>query len=214
MSSLRISEIFYSIQGESTFVGLPTAFIRLTGCPLRCVYCDTTFAFKGGEVLSIENILEQISVYKARYVTVTGGEPLAQPASAELLSMLCDEGYKVSIETSGAMDISVVDERVTVVMDLKTPASGEVDKNLFSNFQHLKVQDQIKFVIIDRNDYLYAKDLTLERRLYEKYEVLFSPSWEQLPMTDLADWILEDSLPVRYQIQMHKVIWPGVNKGR
>ncbi len=208
MQQLRINEIFFSIQGESTRAGLPTTFIRLSGCPLRCHYCDTKYAFKGGDRYTISQLIENISAYPTKYVTVSGGEPLAQPGCIELLSELCEQGYQVSIETSGAFDISAIDERVLIVMDLKTPASGEVDKNLFSNLSYLKSSDQIKFVICDRKDYVWAGDLIEEHGLSERFTVLMSPSWQQQSLRDLANWILEDGLEVRFQTQLHKVIWP------
>lgn len=212
--SLRITEIFYSIQGESLTAGLPTVFVRLTGCPLRCTYCDTAYAFKGGIRQSLDEILDQVKTYGAQHVTVTGGEPLAQPACLILLTRLCDEGYQVSLETSGAIDISAVDKRVMTVMDLKTPSSKEVDKNLFSNLAHLKKTDQIKFVIGDRDDYDWARDLMTEHRLHDKAHILFSPTWGEKSLSSLAEWILADKLPVRLQLQMHKVIWPNESEGR
>lgn len=212
--TLRITEIFYSLQGESSTVGRPTVFVRLTGCPLRCVYCDSEYAFYGGQKHSLEDILEQVKALGGVYVCVTGGEPLAQPNCLPLLSELCNLGLRVSIETSGAMDISEVDKRVSVVLDLKTPASGEQGKNLYSNIQHLKRQDQVKFVICDRKDYDWAKFKADELALYEKAdEVLFSPSYNQVDPADLAQWILQDRLPVRFQMQLHKHLWgdkPGV----
>lgn len=212
--SLRITEIFHSIQGESLTVGLPTVFVRLTGCPLRCTYCDTAYAFKGGDRKSLVEILDAVKVYDANYVTVTGGEPLAQPACFPLLTRLCDEGYIVSLETSGAIDISKVDSRVMIVMDIKTPSSGEVDKNLFSNLAQLKKTDQIKFVIGDREDYEWAHDLIKEHCLANTAHILLSPTWGRLSLAALAEWILTDRLPVRMQVQMHKVIWPDENEGR
>lgn len=206
--SLRITEIFYSLQGESLTSGLPTVFVRLTGCPLRCTYCDSAFAFKGGEKLSLETILEKVSAYGAQYVTVTGGEPLAQPGCIDLLTRLCDSGFNVSLETSGAMDIAQVDKRVMIVMDLKTPASKEDNKNRFSNLSLLKKTDQIKFVICNRPDYEWARDLMREHGLADSSAVLMSPSWGEQSLPDLAQWILEDKLPVRFQIQLHKVLWP------
>jgi 7-carboxy-7-deazaguanine synthase len=207
---LRVTEIFYSLQGESRTVGCPTVFIRLTGCPLRCGYCDTAYAFHGGEWKDIAAILNEAASYQTRYVTVTGGEPLAQKACIELLTQLCDAGFEVSLETSGALDVSAVDSRVIKVMDLKTPGSGEVDKNLYSNIQYLTKQDQVKFVICDRADYEWAKDILKTYRLVELCEVLFSPSHGQLLASDLADWILADRLAVRFQIQMHKILWGDV----
>lgn len=205
--SLRITEIFYSIQGESNTVGFPTVFVRLTGCPLRCQYCDTAYAFHGGKLLTLDNILEQVATYKTPHVCITGGEPLAQPNCIPLLKSLCDANYTVSIETSGARDIAEIDPRVIIVMDLKTPGSGEVARNLWTNIPLLKAQDQIKFVICDREDYLWACDMIKQYQLSEKVQVLFSSSWEQLNPAVLADWILADQLPVRFQLQLHKILW-------
>ena len=205
--SLRITELFYSIQGESNTSGYPTVFVRLTGCPLRCQFCDTAYAFQGGNLISIDRILEQISAYKTFHVCVTGGEPLAQPNCIPLLQRLCDANYIVSIETSGALDISQIDPRVLIVMDLKTPGSGEASKNLWTNIPLLKAQDQIKFVICDHDDYLWACDMIKQYQLTEKAHVIFSTSWEQLNPTDLANWILADQLPVRFQLQLHKILW-------
>lgn len=207
---LRITEIFYSLQGETRTVGLPTVFIRLTGCPLRCHYCDTAYAFHGGQKMELSYILSAVAAYKPRYVTVTGGEPLAQPACNTLLTELCDGGYEVSLETSGALDVSAVDARVIKVMDIKTPRSGEQDKNLYSNITHLRQHDQVKFVLCDRADYDWAKDMLEQYHLPLGCEVLFSPSHQQLSATELADWILEDRLPVRLQIQLHKYLWGDV----
>lgn len=211
--SLRITEIFYSIQGESNTSGFPTVFVRLTGCPLRCQYCDTAYAFTGGNILTIENIMAQIAAYKTSYVCITGGEPLAQPNCIPLIQALCDTNYIVSIETSGARDIAQIDPRAIIVMDLKTPGSGEVSRNLWTNIPLLKAQDQIKFVICDREDYLWACDMIKQYQLTEKVQILFSCSWEQLKPAILADWILTDQLPVRFQIQLHKVLWNDA-KGR
>ena len=205
--SLRIHEIFYSLQGESSRVGLPTVFVRLTGCPLRCGYCDTEYAFHGGSTQSFEDILLQVATYQAKYVCVTGGEPLAQKGCLQLLTMLCDAGYSVSIETSGAMDISQVDSRVSVIMDIKTPGSGEVTKNLWSNIGHLKVQDEVKFVLVDQADYVWSKQILTEHKISDKCHILFSPSYHTLKAEDLAAWVLEDHLPVRMQVQLHKIIW-------
>ncbi|MEQ1801688.1 MAG: 7-carboxy-7-deazaguanine synthase QueE [Gammaproteobacteria bacterium] len=207
MPALRITEIFHSLQGESRPVGCPSAFVRLTGCPLRCVYCDTAYAFHGGQRITIEEILEQIAGFEVRHVCVTGGEPLAQPACHDLLAALCDAGYQVSLETSGALDIAAVDRRVAVVLDLKTPASGEMARNLWSNLAHLKREDQLKFVICNRADYEWACDALREHSLAERCEVLFSPAWEQQPARELAEWILADRLPVRFQVQLHKYLW-------
>jgi 7-carboxy-7-deazaguanine synthase len=208
--TLKINEIFFSLQGETTYIGLPTVFIRLTGCPLRCNYCDTTYAFHNGQYISISEILHSISGFRTRYVTVTGGEPLAQKACDDLLTLLCDEGYVVSLETSGAIDIGQVDDRVCKILDIKTPASGEVDKNHFENIQHITKNDQIKFVICDRADYEWAKNKLSEFQLNEHCVVLFSPSYNELDVTQLAEWILEDQLAVRLQIQLHKYLWGDV----
>ncbi len=204
---LRVTEIFYSLQGESRTVGLPTAFVRLTGCPLRCVYCDTEYAFRGGRWMHPDDILRAVARYMTRYVTVTGGEPLSQRDCLELLRRLCDEGYEVSLETSGAMDISEVDSRVVKVMDIKTPGSGEEERNRYSNLGHLSKSDQVKFVLSDRNDYEWARDFLAAQQLAERCDVLFSPVHGQLSTTKLAEWILEDRLPVRMQIQLHKYLW-------
>jgi len=208
MTTLRITEIFYSLQGETSFTGLPTVFVRLTGCPLRCSYCDTEYSFYGGERLNLEDILTQVASYGARHVTVTGGEPLAQPACLELLAALCDAGYRVSLETSGALSIEHVDARVVRILDLKTPASGEVSRNLYDNIQWLQPHDEVKFVICDRADYEWSRlkieELGLDRRVAE---ILFSPVHGSLAPTALADWILEDRLPVRMQLQLHKLLW-------
>lgn len=210
---LRISEIFFSLQGESLTAGLPTVFIRLTGCPLRCGYCDTTYAFQGGQWMSLDEIVSEVGRYQSRYVTVTGGEPLAQKQCLVLLKILCDMGYKVSLETSGALDVSLVDERVVKVLDLKTPGSGEMQRNLYENLQYLTLQDQIKFVICDREDYDWAKQQLAQHDLNGKCEILFSPSYGQMNPTQLAEWILQDQLPVRFQLQLHKQLW-GEEPGR
>lgn len=213
MSRLRITEIFLSLQGESRTVGIPTVFVRLTGCPLRCLYCDTTYAFKGGEAVELAEVLGRVADYGVRFVTVTGGEPLAQPGALDLLTALCDEGYEVSLETSGAIDVAAVDPRVVKVLDLKTPASGECGRNLFANLAHLRPSDQLKLVICDRPDYEWAKVQLDEYGLAQRCEVLFSPSYGQLEAHVLAEWILHDRLPVRFQIQLHKVLW-GEERGR
>lgn len=213
MTSLRIFEIFHSLQGESSRVGLPTVFVRLTGCPLRCGYCDTEYAFHGGSTQTLEQILREVAQYEAQYVCVTGGEPLAQKACHDLLTTLCDAGYSVSLETSGAMDISQVDARVSVIMDIKTPGSGEESKNLWTNIPHLKAKDEVKFVLADRADYDWAKQVIAKYQLTGKSPVLFSPVYKTLPPADLAKWVLEDHLPVRMQLQLHKILWgekPGV----
>ena len=204
---LRVTEIFYSIQGESRPSGYPTVFVRLTGCPLRCQYCDTAYAFHGGYKLSLEQIMSEVAAYSPNYVCVTGGEPLAQPNCASLLKALCDAGYETSLETSGAITIEGIDPRVCVVMDIKTPDSGEVDKNLLANLQQLKATDQLKFVICSAADYAWAKAFCVEHNLYERCTVLFSPSQAQLAAKNLAEWILEDRLPVRFQVQLHKYLW-------
>lgn len=206
--SLRINEIFFSLQGESSTVGLPTTFVRLTGCPLRCGYCDTEYAFHDGQMMPLADILAGVRDTGARYVTVTGGEPLAQPGCLVLLRELCDQGLKVSLETSGAMDIADVDPRVTVVMDLKTPGSGECDRNLASNIAHLKPVDEVKFVICDRRDYDWSKAKIDQYDLVSRVrEILLSPAFEQIAYRDLAAWVLADRLPVRMQVQLHKIIW-------
>ena len=208
MSQLRITEIFHSLQGEAATVGLPTAFVRLTGCPLRCQYCDTEYAFSGGELIELEEILRQVGTKKVRYVTVTGGEPLAQPDCLGLLKRLCDADYKVSLETSGAIDTSGVDERVSVVLDLKTPGSGELSRNLYDNIALLKPIDQVKFVICNREDYEWAKFKLDEYLLRDRVsEVLFSASHGELESVVLAQWILDDGLDVRLQVQLHKLLW-------
>lgn len=207
---LRVTEIFFSLQGETKTVGLPTVFIRLTGCPLRCQYCDTAYAFHGGRKYSIEAILAEVKKYKAQYVTVTGGEPLAQKACLILLKQLCDEGYEVSLETSGALPVNEVDTRVVKVLDIKTPGSGEVDKNHWQNISYLLLHDQVKFVICDRSDYEWAKDILQQYQLATVCHILFSPSYQQIKPGELADWILRDQLPVRMQIQLHKYLWGDV----
>jgi 7-carboxy-7-deazaguanine synthase len=205
--SLRISEIFYSLQGETSLVGLPTVFVRLTGCPLRCTYCDTAYAFSGGQSMTLAAILDEVARYAPRYVTVTGGEPLAQKNCLPLLRALCDKGYVVSLETGGALDVSGVDARVVKVLDIKTPASGEMQKNLWSNLESLNPHDEIKFVLCDEADYLWAKQVVQERELAQRCSVLFSPAQGQLAARDLAEWILRDHLPVRLQVQLHKLLW-------
>ena len=206
-ATLRITEIFFSLQGESSFVGLPTTFIRLTGCPLRCHYCDSAYAFTGGQTLSIHDILEQVSNTSCRYVTVTGGEPLAQRACHTLLTQLCDRNYTVSLETSGARSVAEVDPRVIKIMDLKTPDSGEADKNLWDNLEHLTPQDQVKFVICSHQDYQWYKHILEQHHLLERCQVLISPSHQELNAQTLADWVVADALPVRFQLQLHKYLW-------
>lgn len=211
MSSLRITEIFYSLQGESNTVGIPTVFIRLTGCPLRCVYCDTAYAFTGGKKIDIAEIITQVEQYGTRYITVTGGEPLAQSSCLELMTKLLDKGYFVSLETSGAIDISAVDPRVVKVMDLKTPGSGELSKNHYQNIHHLNYKDQVKFVIGNDEDYNWSKTAITEYELPRRCEILFSPVMGQQNPTELAEKILQDRLPVRFQIQLHKLLWNDVH---
>ncbi len=212
-SHLRVTEIFYSLQGEARTAGWPTVFVRLTGCPLRCGYCDTEYAFSGGDWMTLDEILRDVSTYGARYVTVTGGEPLAQTDTPALLAMLCDAGYQVSLETSGSRDVNALDDRVNVVMDLKTPGSGESDKNRYENIDALDSNDQIKFVITDRADYEWSCHLLAEHQLDKRCEVLFSPVSGELEAKLLAQWILQDRLPVRMQLQLHKLIW-GDERGR
>ncbi len=213
IARLRITEIFYSLQGEARTVGWPTVFVRLTGCPLRCSYCDTAYAFQGGRWMGLEEIEKQVASYTPLYVTVTGGEPLAQTQCLELLSRLCNEGYNVSLETGGALDISLVDPRVVKVIDIKTPDSGEVKKNRYENIAHLSASDQVKFVICSRQDYLWVKKIVEQYDLTQQVEVLFSPVHGQLAPRDLADWILSDRLRVRMQVQLHKYLW-GDEPGR
>jgi 7-carboxy-7-deazaguanine synthase len=205
---IRITEIFHSLQGEARTVGRPTVFVRLTGCPLRCGYCDTAYAFSGGILYTQQDVLREVASYAPKYVTVTGGEPLAQPSCIPLLTALCDAGYEVSLETSGALDVAAVDPRVIKVMDLKTPGSGEEARNLYANIPLLLAHDQVKFVICDEADYNWSRAKLAEYQLAEKVEdVLFSPSFETLAPEQLAEWILRDRLPVRFQIQLHKYLW-------
>lgn len=213
MSRLKITETFVSIQGEADAVGWPTLFIRLTGCPLRCVYCDTQYSFHGGEWQELGALLEVARTSGVRHVCVTGGEPLAQKACLELLTILCDAGYAVSLETSGALDISAVDPRVSRVVDLKTPGSGEMHRNRMENLDVLTARDQLKFVLNSRGDYEWARELMRERAGPMQAQVLFSPVWDQVAPRDLADWILADRLPVRLQVQLHKFLW-GNEPGR
>ncbi len=210
---LRISEIFFSLQGETSRIGLPTVFVRLTGCPLRCGYCDTAYAFSGGENRSIAEILHQVARYKTNYVTVTGGEPLAQKACLVLLTALCDAQYSVSLETSGALDLSSIDTRVSKIMDIKTPGSGEVTKNNWNNLNYLTPHDEIKFVLCDEADYRWACEQIESRQLQSIGPILFSPVYESLDPAQLASWILRDQMPVRMQIQLHKLLW-GEGPGR
>ena len=212
-ATLRITEVFYSLQGETSRTGLPTVFIRLTGCPLRCGYCDTAYAFQGGSTLTVQAVLADAARYRTRYVTVTGGEPLAQKNCHALLAELCDRGYSVSLETSGAIDVSAVDARVSRILDIKTPGSGEVARNRWDNLQHLNARDELKFVICSEDDYQWAARQLAERSLAALCPVLFSPSYHDLEATRLADWILRDQLPVRLQTQLHKQLW-GEQPGR
>ena len=211
--SLKVYEIFYSLQGESSRIGLPTVFVRLTGCPMRCSYCDTAYAFSGGNNMEIEAILNRVQSFGTKYVTVTGGEPLAQKESYLLLNSLCDAGFDVSLETGGAMDIAPVDPRVSVILDIKTPRSLEDKNMLWRNLDVIKAKDEIKFVLCGRDDYDWAKQKMLELNLVDKCPILFSPSFSELNPTDLAEWVLADQLPVRMQMQLHKILWgekPGV----
>ena len=205
--ALKIYEIFHSLQGETSRFGLPTVFVRLTGCPMRCTYCDTEYAFSGGSNMEIAAIMAQVEAFGAHYVTVTGGEPLAQKQCHDLLKSLCDANYSVSLETGGAMDIANVDERVSIILDIKTPASNEDKKNLWGNLAHIKPSDEIKFVLCNRADYDWAKNKLQELKLTEKCPILFSPSYHELPGNELAGWILADKLQVRMQIQLHKILW-------
>ena len=213
MTQLKIFEIFYSLQGESSRVGLPTIFIRLSGCPMRCHYCDTAYAFQGGSMMTVDEIMETIKKYDTRYVTVTGGEPLAQKEVLSLLKVLADQNYEVSLETGGGLSIKEVDPRIKIILDIKTPESGEEKKNHWDNLNLIHSKDEIKFVLCSREDYDWAKRILNQYRLAEKCDVLFSPVYQKLNITDLGNWILEDQLPVRMQIQLHKLLWgekPGV----
>jgi 7-carboxy-7-deazaguanine synthase len=212
-ATLRVSEIFHSIQGESSRAGLPTTFVRLTGCPLRCVWCDTEYAFAGGEAMTVGQVMARIEALGCRVICVTGGEPLAQKASIDLLTALCDDGYSVSLETSGALDISQVPECVSCIVDLKAPGSGETDRNLWTNLDLLTRSDELKLVLASEADYEWAKSVMAERHLAERCPLLFSPVPDRLDPAQLAAWILRDRLPVRLQLQLHKLIWPG-ERGR
>jgi len=213
VAQLKIFEIFYSLQGESSRVGLPTIFIRLSGCPMRCHYCDTAYAFQGGVMMDIDDIMETIKKYNTRYVTVTGGEPLAQKEVLSLLKVLADQNYDVSLETGGGISIKEVDPRIKIILDIKTPESGEEKKNHWENLNLIHAKDEIKFVLCSREDYDWAKKILDQYKLTERCHVLFSPVYQKLNTTDLGDWILQDQLPVRLQIQLHKLLWgekPGV----
>jgi len=210
VSRLKITEIFYSLQGEADTAGVPTTFVRLTGCPLRCQYCDTEYAFQGGEWWTIDAIVQRVRELGAKYVCVTGGEPLAQKSCLELLERLAEEGCRVSLETSGAMSLDGVDSRVVLVVDVKTPGSGEAHRNRYEELARLGAKDMVKFVICNREDYEWSREQVAKLHLDERCTVLFSPSHEQLPARELADWILEDRLPVRFQIQLHKYLWGNV----
>jgi 7-carboxy-7-deazaguanine synthase len=204
---LKITEVFLSLQGEARDAGWPTVFVRLTGCPLRCQYCDTTYSFFGGEWRSIDDLLAEVAAHGVRHVCVTGGEPLSQKRCLDLLRRLCDAGYVVSLETSGAIDIADVDPRVSRVLDIKTPGSAEVERNRWENLPLLTAHDQIKFVICGRDDYEWSRDVLRQHRLHERCDVLFSPSKDQVSARDLADWIVADRLPVKFQMQLHKILW-------
>ena len=204
---IRINEIFFSLQGESSRVGLPTVFVRLTGCPLRCGYCDTAYAFHEGKTRTIDDVLAEVATHGARYVCVTGGEPLAQKNCLTLLTRLCDAGYSVSLETSGALDVSTVDPRVSRIVDIKTPGSGEVEKNQWANLAQLRQSDELKFVLTSEDDYQWAKRVILDRRLDAVCPILLSPAFAELEYSQLAEWVLRDKLKVRMQVQLHKVIW-------
>ena len=205
--ALKIYEIFHSLQGETSRIGLPTVFVRLTGCPMRCTYCDTEYAFSGGGNMQITEILAKVASFETKYVTVTGGEPLAQKECYTLLQALCDAGYSVSLETGGAMDIAPVDSRVSIILDIKTPGSNEEKNMLWSNVSHIKPKDEIKFVLCNRADYDWAKTKMTELKLTEKCPILFSPSYHDLSAETLAGWVLADKLQVRMQIQLHKILW-------
>ena len=217
--TLRVTEIFHSIQGESTWVGVPCTFVRLTGCPLRCVWCDTAYAFQGGERMTLDEVIARVAVFPAKVVEITGGEPLSQPAAVELADRLLAEGYTVLVETSGAIDVAPLDERVHKIMDLKCPGSGESHRNLWDNLEHLTGRDEIKFVVKDRTDYEWMRDVIRGRGLDRRVEegtlraLLVSPVWGDIDLEELAGWILEDALPVRFQVQLHKLIWGAERKG-
>ena len=206
-ATLRVTEIFFSLQGETSRVGLPTVFVRLAGCPLRCRWCDTPYSFQGGEILDLADILYRVAAWHPRHVTVTGGEPLAQKHCGNLLAALCDAGYDVSLETGGALDIAEVDPRVCRILDIKPPGSGEAQRNRWENLAALTARDEVKFVLAGREDYEWAKQIMREHGLAERCPVLFSPVYGELQARQLADWVLEDRLPVRLQIQLHKALW-------
>jgi 7-carboxy-7-deazaguanine synthase len=210
---VRVTEVFCSLQGEGNTAGRPTVFVRLTGCPLRCVYCDTAYAFHGGESRSVDGVVEEVANHGVEHVCVTGGEPLAQKGCLALMQRLCDAGHAVSIETSGALDIRPVDPRVVRVLDLKTPGSGECERNRWDNLEDLRPTDQVKFVLCDRTDYEWAREVVARHALERTCEVLFSPVWESLSPRELADWVVADRLPVRMQVQLHKILW-GDEPGR
>ena len=213
MTSLKIFEIFYSLQGESSRVGIPTIFIRLSGCPMRCHYCDTAYAFQGGSMMNIDDIMSAIKKYDTHYVTVTGGEPLAQKDVLSLLKVLADQNYEVSLETGGGLSIKEVDPRIKIILDIKTPESGEEKKNHWENLNLIHAKDEIKFVLCSREDYEWAKKILDQYKLAQTCSVLFSPVYQKLNATDLGNWILQDQIPVRMQIQLHKLLWgekPGV----
>ena len=211
--TLRITEIFHSLQGETSRAGLPTVFVRLTGCPLRCGYCDTAYAFHGGKTLTLAHVVDEVGRYGTPYVTVTGGEPLAQKNCLPLLSTLAERGYSVSLETSGALDVANVDPRISRIVDIKTPGSGEVGKNRWENLEHLNARDEIKFVLCAEQDYVWSREVLTERRLDRICPILFSPAYGEIEPAHLAEWILRDRLPVRMQIQLHKILW-GEQPGR
>jgi len=217
--SVQVTEIFHSIQGESTWAGVPCTFVRLTGCPLRCAWCDTAYAFHGGDRVTLDEVIERVGRFPARVVEITGGEPLAQPAAYELTDRLLEEGYTVLVETSGAIDVAPLDERVHKIMDLKCPGSGESHRNRWENLEHLTARDEIKFVVKDRGDYEWMRDTIRARGLDARLEdgslraLLVSPVWGEIDLEQLATWVLEDALPVRYQVQLHKLIWGPTRQG-
>ncbi|WP_043647593.1 7-carboxy-7-deazaguanine synthase QueE [Chitinilyticum litopenaei] len=205
--TLRITEIFHSLQGETSRMGLPTVFVRLTGCPMRCTYCDSAYAFTGGETLHLDDIMAKIAAFDCKTVCITGGEPLVQKGVHLLFKRLCDAGYSVSVETGGGEPIACVDARVSRILDVKTPGSQEMQNMHWANLDEVNEHDEIKFVLVDRADYEWARALVLEKKLYERAPVLFSPVWETLPPQELAAWVLADRLPVRMQVQLHKILW-------